>query len=407
MTETSASPSTSPAAPGSGESDVRGQLLVLWRARLMIVLLAAGCGAAAAAYSLMGVRQFESAATISVSTSRLDTQTRIPPAPEGFVPLMLSPAVAAPVIKDLGLGINTSDFLASIITVRVVPTSPLIKVVAQMPTPQAAADVANRYADEAVAMALRASRLDVEAIESELKDMLDAATARLRTAEKSYDDYRTSARFEMVESEVETLVAQRAELMNVIVDLEGERARLARLEGDLARQQPVTSLRQSVVDDPVTTEAARSSSTPLLGLEVMREAPNDVYAKLDQEVSKARANVASLEQRRRRLAETAGLSGSQVARLDQLYQRESMLERLESERDLARKSYEDVAAKYQGAQLAAAGRIPQLIVVDRAVVPEAPLSRYTARNVVLGIVTGVLAGCVIALARAFARGSTP
>lgn len=379
-------------------ADVRAQLFLLWRHRLLIGALAVAFGGGGAVFSLVRTRQFEATATVSVSASRLGDQTpgRVPP--ETFVPLMTTPAVAGQVIDALKLeGVNASRLLQDIIVVRAVPESSLIRVVARMAAPDAAAQVANSFAERAVAAATRASRIDVDDIGGELRQMLGEATERLRASEKAYDEYRASARIEMLQREVETLVDQRGALMGVMVELEGERARLARLEGELGKRDAVTSLRQSIVDEPALNEAARGSTATakdLLGVQMMRETSNTVYQNLDEDASKTRAQVALLEQQRQRLTQVAGVNGSELSRFTQLYERQSVLERLDTERRLARKSYEAVADKYQGSRLAAVGRTPQLLVVDPAVAPEEALGRYTVRNTLLGATVGLLIGCV-------------
>jgi uncharacterized protein involved in exopolysaccharide biosynthesis len=395
---------TGPEPPEVRDStDARQQLLLLWRHRWPILMTAAALGALAAGLSLLRTRTFEAAATVSVSASRLNDQTPTPVSPGNYVPLMYTQAVAAKVIADLKLdGFTPSGLLDNDVTVRAVPNTQLIRVVARLESAERAAAVANRFAEEAVAVATRASRIDVETIERDLQQMLEAATARLRAAEEAYDGYRTTARFEMVKREVETLVEQRSDLMKVVVELEGERARLARLENDLSSLTPVTPLRQAVVDEPVLGEAARAAGAntrELLSLEMTREAPNAVYASLKEEASKTRAHVAFLEQRRQRLTAAAGLDGSQLARMTQLYERESTLVRLDSERRIARKSDEDIATRYQGTQLSAIGRAPQLIIVDPAIAPDRPVGRYLARNLVLGVTAGLLLGCVAVLLR--------
>ena len=130
-----------------------------------------------------------------------------------------------------------------------------------------------------------------------------------------------------------------------------------------------------------------------------RETSNTVFQTLDEEAARSRAHLAFLEQQRLRLTQAAGLNGNQLARLTQLYQGQSVLEQLDIERRLARKSYEDIAAKYQGTRLAAIGRTPQLLVVDPALAPERPTGRYLVRNVVLGISVGLLLGCVVVMLR--------
>ena len=384
-------------------ADVRRQLMLLWTHRVMILIVALMFGAAGAVFSLARTRQFESSATVSVSAFRLADQTPGRVAPEAFVPLMTTPAVAARVVQELKLdGVSVDELLKVIVTVRGVPDSSFIKVVARMDEANKAAAVANSFAAHGVTAATRASQLDVDALHDELRRMLDEATVRLRAAEKAYDDYRVTARVEMLQREVDTLVSQRGQLMDVIVELQGQRARLVRLDGDLASRDRVTSLRQGIVDDPALSEVARNTPTAprdLLNLQMTRETSNAVFANLDEEAVRTRAHVAFLEQQQARLAAAAGVDGAQLTKLTQLYERQSVLEALDSERRLARKSYENVADKFQGARLAAIGRTPHLLVVDPAIAPESALGRYLVRNTLLGLAVGILLGCVGVMVR--------
>lgn len=396
--------SRSDALASSATAEVREQIALLWNARLTVVATAVALAVFGAAVSLFSERKFEAVTVVAVSTARLTSQPAAPAAPDSFVPLMSSQAIAAKVIADLKLdGYSPSDLLSTVVTVRAVTATNLIVVSARMTTPDQAASVSNRFAEEAVLAANRVSRIDVDAVEGQLKTMLDQAAQRLAAAEKAYDEYRIGARYELVEREVETLVGQRRELLDVLVDLEGEKARLARLDGDLSRLTPVTALKDSVVNAPALAEVARrAGETPreLTDLQMQREEPSTTYANLSEEAAKTRANVAALEQRRQRLEAAVGVKGNRLGTLSEFYERASRLEHLEGERRIAQDAYADVADRYHGSSLAAVGRAPQLLVVDPAPVPDRPMSRYLTRNVVLGFVVGAVLASMTLLLRA-------
>ncbi len=326
----------------------------------------------------------------------------------GFVTLVTNQNVAEQTVRELKLNeapynLSPQALLQEVVTVRAVPASNLVRVVARLDEPELAARVANGFSDFAIDHAGKAKRSEVGAVEDDLKTMLDEATDWLKTAETAYNDYRRTAQIELVKKEVETLLAQRAELLELNVTLDAERARLASAETELSSRAPITTLKQSVVEDRTATEVARASGgsgQDLLGLEMNRQESNLVFQELDGQVAKTRAEVASLERQRARLLEATGLKNEELVRLSQLYEREAILEQLDVQRKMARKSYEDVAARYQGARLAAIGRTPRLQVVDAAIAPSLPVSRYLARNAMLGVVLGLLAGCIIVFGRA-------
>ena len=128
-----------------------------------------------------------------------------------------------------------------------------------------------------------------------------------------------------------------------------------------------------------------------------REVPNEVSARLEEEVAIVSADVAALERRRAMLAQAAGSAGKDMARLNELYAGEARLERLSVELQLARQAYEGVSAKYQSARLSALARTPQLRVVDPAIVPDLPRGQYTVRNVLLGFIAGTLLACGVVI----------
>lgn len=406
-----ATPSTPPGlrgpAPGPG-FDLREQLLSLWRARVPILVLAIVLAGAGAILSLLGTRQYEATATLSVTPSKAgDPAGPNPALALSFVPLIGSHTVAQQVVNELNLDdapyrLTPSRLLDEVVTVRAVPDSTLVRVVARIDNPELAARVAARFAELGIEHARHVTEGEVDSVTKELADMVEQANARATEAEKAYDDYRRTAQLELIKKEVETLLDQRADLMKVTVELEAERARLAKAEQEREARSPTTTLRQSIVEDTAMTEAARSqsdSTRALLGMQMNREVSNPVFEEIDAEVADARAKVASLERARERLLQATGLKGEELTRLSQLYEREATLERLDLERKLARKTYEDVAAKYQGLRLAAIARTPQLHIVDPALVPHSPTGRYLLRNVMLGAVAGLFLGCVYVLAR--------
>jgi uncharacterized protein involved in exopolysaccharide biosynthesis len=141
-----------------------------------------------------------------------------------------------------------------------VPSSYLIKVVARLDDPALAARVANAFAQEGIQLARQASRGDVGSAELEMKTMLDAATERLHQAEQRYDEFRKVAQIELVRKEVETLLLQRTDFMKTVVELETERAKLARAEQELASRNRVNVVHESIDRSPAF-EAARAAST--------------------------------------------------------------------------------------------------------------------------------------------------
>jgi uncharacterized protein involved in exopolysaccharide biosynthesis len=151
----------------------------------------------------------------------------------------------------------------------------------------------------------------------------------------------------------------------------------------------------------VLSQAARTQTDArgLIGLSLSSEQVNDVYKKLDEAVAESRTELASLESQRDRLVKTSGLAADTLPRLTEYYQRETRLQRLQLEYDIAKKAFQDISERYQGARLATLSRTPQLLVVDEADAPEQPVGRNVVRNTAIGLVLGMALGVLYAFAK--------
>ena len=82
-----------------------------------------------------------------------------------------------------------------------------------------------------------------------------------------------------------------------------------------------------------------------------------------------------------------------------MYAKESELGRLEMEKDLARRVYEEVSKSYESARLLVAARSSGLQILTRAIAPDKPESRKVARNVLIGALSGFLISVFLVLVR--------
>jgi succinoglycan biosynthesis transport protein ExoP len=136
---------------------------------------------------------------------------------------------------------------------------------------------------------------------------------------------------------------------------------------------------------------------------------NPVYESLDQVIATGRTRLAGLEKQKSELIDVRRLDADQQAKLSLLYERETELSRLQTEYDLSRAVYLDVATRYEQARVQVAGRSPKLQLMDTALPPDRPVSRHVVRNTALALLTGffltvVAALCFEAVTRTAGRG---
>jgi uncharacterized protein involved in exopolysaccharide biosynthesis len=371
-------------------------VIAIWRRGWLVLLVALLSGAAVAAASWLRPPIYRASSTLAVSGSKIGEQAVPSVAAVNFRPLIENNSVAATVIEEFQLGapphsMTPESFLTGHLAVEEVRNSSLITLHVDLPDPAQAAAVANRISDLAVDGARRLSqneavqaRDDIQVEVEQARKQMDEAAMRLQT-------FRNTAQIELTREDVNAMLFERGRLPDLIVEIEAERARLARAEADLASRQRVDSFTRTIDTDAALSEAARvegGSRSSVLGLQLKSEEVNRVYETLEQDVLSTQAQLAALEKRRAQLVDVRRLGARQQAKLTELYQKEAELTRLQTEHQVAEKSYTEIAARYDVARLQVAGRSAQLQVIDRAIVPSQPRRRHLVRNSLFAILAG-------------------
>jgi uncharacterized protein involved in exopolysaccharide biosynthesis len=355
------------------ELDLLDYVSALWHRRILISACMIIAAILALTVSVLPERQYEAAALVSVSPSKVPDGNR-PVSPASVVPLIESQTVVETLVREFKLNEPpenlTPEGLLQRLSGRPMADTNLIRVTMRLSEPALAARVANRSAEIALDLFRRINAQELGTLEDDLKGMLTEAETRARVAQGAYETYRRDAQHELLKGDVETVLEQRSDYLKLLVEIEAERAKLARAEQELAKRTPLGTMTQSIDKSSTMMEAARTatnSTGSVLGLQMRSDYVNDVFMKL--------------------------------AKLNRLYVTETVLERLKDDVEIARKAYQSVAERYQGAKLAATALTPRVQVVVPATPPERPVSRMLARNVVLGAALGFIAGAFVALVR--------
>jgi hypothetical protein len=190
---------------------------------------------------------------------------------------------------------------------------------------------------------------------------------------------------DLLKKDVDAELEQRGALLDLQINIESEKARLAKAETELKARPRIDTVKRSIDGNPAMMEAARNSdgtSKDVLTLQMSNEEVNPVYQELDKQVATSRTQLAALERQRAQMT-ARKLDEPQLARLSAMYAKESQIDSLEMERDLAKKVYEQVANSYESARLLVAGRSSGLQILTRAIPPDKPESRKIPRNVLI------------------------
>jgi uncharacterized protein involved in exopolysaccharide biosynthesis len=313
-----------------------------------------------------------------------------------FQPLLQSYSTAASVIEELGLNkpprnVAISRFFDDVVTVEPVRNATVFVVKATLDDPALAARAANRVAEKAIEMSRRVSQQEALRSRDDLGQQRDEARARMEQTGEALRKFREASQIELLRKDVDAALGQRGELLGLLIQIESEKAKVARGEQQLAGRQRIGTIRKSIESDPALMESARRATEPnasVLSLETRNEFVDPVYEDLDGEVAKSRTTLAALERKKAQVVDVRKLDAAQVGQLTRLYQIESELVRYEVERDLATDVYKKVATAYETARVQVASRSAQLEILDPAVAPDRPVSRHLVRNTLIGLIAG-------------------
>ena len=385
--------------------DLAEYLSAIWRYRTLIVVITLACMGAALVSSLMAPRMYEATVTLALNQSKTSDQVASQNlTAASFRPLVESRATALAVILELGLDkppyrVTPTEFLSGIITVEELRGTNLIRLVARFGDAQLATKIAQRVAEHAVTLVRSVNADEATQARDIIREQLDRVKARFDQTNAKLLAYRQLAQVEALKKDTDTVLEQRGEVLELVVQIEAEKAKLARWEQELAKRKRVDILQRTIDSDPVLAEASRERRPPgsdLLGLQLQSEQISVVYDRLDVEAALTRANLAALEKQKAQLVDVRKIDVA-LPKLSLLYQYESELARLLADRDLAEKIYLDVTSRYEVARLQVAGRSAQLQIVDQALSPDRPVSRNVVRNTAVAGIGGLSVAAVVAM----------
>ena len=382
-------------------------VVALQRWLLPIFLVAVVCGLIAFWNASRQPLRYEGVTTLLV----------VPPAqggaqvnPATFRAIVENQSLASEVIDELKLpDITPHRFLASALAVDEIRGTNIVKVRITLGDPQLAAEASRRLAQKAILLAQRITQQDGASVQEQLKRYLSEATQRLQQADRELVQYKQRAQIDLVQEDTLAQLKQRSDLLQLVVDIEKERARLAAAQTEIARQQPLLkSPRTPAAEDAlqriptaersaVENKAGERTAADAQQLDLTNPYVNPVYQTLDFQIATSRTRIAALEKERDQLVNVKKIGGKELAQLSELYRRQAEQDRLQANYDLAAKVHEDLALRYEQSRTLPVGNTSQLQVVDQALPPDVPLGRKRVQKAMLGAGMGFIGMSLIAL----------
>jgi uncharacterized protein involved in exopolysaccharide biosynthesis len=341
---------------------------------------------------------YEAEATLAVSRPKFTAGATDTTAVANFIPFVTSRSVAAQVLKELGLdkppyNISPTSFFDQVVVVEEVRNSTIVLVRGRLSDPTLVARMVNRVAEIGSDAARRASQQEAVQARDDIKLQLQESIQRVEQSEDRLRKFRETSQVEVLQKDVDAALMEREGLLRLQIDIEAEKSKLAKAEQELASRQKIVRLKRSIDSDPLLLESARKTgegqTNNLAGLQLVTEETDHVYQVLDELVASSRSELAGMERRKLQLS-ARKLDTPHVDVLHKLYQIEGEISRLEMERDLSQKVYQEVASSYETTRLMVAGRSSALQIITPASVPDRPVARKLARAVLIAFFAGLI-----------------
>jgi uncharacterized protein involved in exopolysaccharide biosynthesis len=245
-----------------------------------------------------------------------------------------------------------------ILRVELSKNTRLLEVNVEFPNPQLAAEICNYFVNQAVAFNEELNSRDAEKARLFLKEQLDRAAQNMEVARNRLLEFNQSSAIEGLRESVRSLLAEKSE----------NETELAALNLELTRN---AAKRDSLVT------SSRSSNDPESAVQ---------YRIV--EMQSETAGIQATMEARHKLLETHKPTLARLEKEKAL--KESKLQQLLDEYDLARESYATLSKRSQDASLNVGARSTDLKMIAPAVVPERPFKPRILLNIVLAGGFGLL-----------------
>jgi tyrosine-protein kinase Etk/Wzc len=245
-----------------------------------------------------------------------------------------------------------------ILRVELSKNTRLLEVTVEFPNAQLAAEICNYFVSQAVAFNEELNSRDAEKARLFLKEQLDRAGQGMESARRNLLAFNQGSTIEALRESVRSLLAEKSDNETELAALHLELTRNAAKKDKLAEDE-----RNSNAPDSPVHYRIKEMESESAGIQATMSA-------LRKALETHRQTLARLEKEKA--------------------VKESRLQQLLDEYDLARESYATLSKKYQDASLNVGARSTDLKMITPAVIPEQPFKPRVVLNIILAAGFGLL-----------------
>ncbi len=348
--------------------------------------------------------------------------------------------IRAPEDDELGRDVlsqkELTEYLFKSVEFEPVRDSEVIKITAKGRDPRDAALIANLYAQAYYDRNLRMSRTRSKAARIFLGKQLKAKHKELQKAEKALQDYMEKTGIVSIDAESQKIIDQLSELQaqydNVDIEIQSVRQSLNFYRQQIARQEPnvakimseagdpyirllqeeiaqleverdiTISQNPNALEDPVYKEKLMKIDSQIKNLRAKLRKRTKEYLKsilpgqladpakylveVKQKIFETQINLQALEAKKKALEKVLK---DYRTKFEKIPKKSIEFARLQRARLSAEKLYLLVEEKYQEATIAEQSQFGYIEIIDKAIVPEIPISPKVRMNLILGALLGL------------------
>ena len=379
--------------------------------RLHILEAACGCALVALIVSLFLPKIYRATTYVLVSESKIGAASKDTAALQlvtlpTFTPFVDNDALISESLKKFLLdgppyNLNVDKFRRrDYLDVRIPKSTRLLEVNVEFPDPRLAADLANAFAQGAIAFNDRMNNKDTKDTQDFLKRQLDAAVDNLNRAAAQQVKVQEEARIEDLEGELTTLLAERGKLSGKLgqlrLDLAQDHSKATSLREALAGEPQTILLKKSITTDRFLEIAAEKLNPQGPPLSVIEESPNKNREEIQRDFVNATVSSA---------AESAGVQAA-TDRLDRMNKEitrlitnlatvRSRVANAAQDYALASDAVKNASHEYQTASVTVSSKSQDMKQIAPALIPERPVRPSILLNTALGFLLGALISAAI------------
>jgi len=272
--------------------------------------------------------------------------------------------------------------------------------------PQKAKEIANTMAEVVKEHYQALNTLEISQSQNLIDDELNLVQASLVEAEKNSQAFKQTLDVDSLRKEIKTRSSQETSLAQeysrIRMSLVEEKARLARAQEELQKQDRFYVLSKSVVEDPtykgILDKLSKENIAALQAAKVESHEINPLYLNLEETITNSRISIAGAKAKELLLKEKIEENKLALSKLrTQLAEKEPEWGSLISVYNFAKEGYQSIRHAHRAAEkLLAAAKARQLKTVGTAGVPFRPIEPKTKRILLVAAVVGLLAALLLA-----------